>query len=130
MDEKDEDYNYASILTSIKKLLGVHPSNTHFDPEIIMDINAVFLDLSQLGVNSDEDFFINDKSTLWNEYYKEGKLLNAIVLYTYLSVKLVFDPPTSSSAIESINRRINKLESRINYEVDKPQNNLEVKPYE
>ena len=127
MDEKDKEYDYDSILISIKKLLGMHPSYTHFDTDIITYINSVFLDLSQIGVKSDEAFSISDDSTLWSDYFTDSVLLNAIKSFIYLKVKLLFDPPTSSSAIESINRQINKLEWRINIEVDKPQNNLEVK---
>ena len=39
-----------SILTSIKKLLGIDESYTHFDVDIIMHINSVFMTLRQLGV--------------------------------------------------------------------------------
>lgn len=39
-----------SILTSIKKLLGIEESYTHFDPDLIMHINSVFSILRQMGV--------------------------------------------------------------------------------
>lgn len=38
-----------SILTSIKKLLGITEEYEHFDPDIIMHINSVFSVLTQLG---------------------------------------------------------------------------------
>ena len=34
--------NTESILTSIKKLLGIDAGYTHFDPDLIMHINSVF----------------------------------------------------------------------------------------
>ncbi|WP_439958482.1 phage head-tail connector protein, partial [Salmonella enterica] len=39
-----------SILTSIKKLLGIAEEYEHFDNDIIMHINSVFMILTQLGV--------------------------------------------------------------------------------
>ena len=39
-----------SILTSIKKLLGIAEEYEHFDVDIIMHINAAFSVLTQLGV--------------------------------------------------------------------------------
>ena len=39
-----------SILTSIKKLLGISEEDDYFDPDIIMHINTVFTILTQLGV--------------------------------------------------------------------------------
>ena len=39
-----------SILTSIKKLLGITEEYEHFDQDIIMHINSVFSGLTQLGV--------------------------------------------------------------------------------
>ena len=39
-----------SILTSIKGLVGVTPSDTNFDNEIIIHINSAFMALQQPGV--------------------------------------------------------------------------------
>ena len=38
-----------SILTSIKKLLGIDENYTHFDADIIMHINSVFSILTQMA---------------------------------------------------------------------------------
>ena len=51
-----------SILTSIKKLLGIAEEYTQFDSDIIMHINSVFTTLTQLGVGPSEGFFIEDNS--------------------------------------------------------------------
>ena len=37
----------VSILDSIKKLLGIDPSDPSFDDEVIMDINSVFTILTR-----------------------------------------------------------------------------------
>ena len=49
-----------SILTSVKKMLGIAEEYTHFDADLIMHINSVFMILAQLGVGPSEGFFIED----------------------------------------------------------------------
>lgn len=39
-----------SILTSVKKMLGIETEYEHFDADILMHINSVFSVLTQLGV--------------------------------------------------------------------------------
>lgn len=99
-----------NILTSIKKLLGIEGIYEHFDDDIIMHINSVFMILNQLGIGPKEGFNIT-KETKWNEYTTD-KNLEAIRTYIYLKVRLVFDPPSSSFAIESIQRTISEYEWR------------------
>ena len=48
-----------SILTSIKKLLGIDESYTHFDPDLIMHINSVFSVLTQIGVGPANGFSLS-----------------------------------------------------------------------
>ena len=109
-----------SILTSIKKLLGVSEDYTQFDDDIIMHINTVFLNLTQLGVGPEEGFYIEDDSAEWSDFADiESKMpLQAVKSYVYLKVKLLFDPPLSSSVIESMNRMIAELEWRLNVAVE------------
>lgn len=109
-----------SILVSIKKLLGIAEDYTQFDDDIIMHINTVFLNLTQLGVGPEEGFFIEDATTDWEEFVDIEKTaqLHAIKSYMYLKVKLLFDPPLSSAVIESTNRMISELEWRLNAAVE------------
>ena len=107
-----------SILNTIKKQLGITEDYTVFDNDLIIHINSVFLTLSQLGVGPDEGFFIEGKTDSWTDYIDEGVLLNSIKTYVYLKVKLLFDPPGSSYAIDAINNIIKELEWRINVQVE------------
>ena len=109
-----------SILDSIKKLLGISDEYTQFDSDIIMHINTVFMNLTQLGVGPDTGFFIEDKSAVWSDFVDlENEIqLNAVKTYVYLKVKLLFDPPLSSSVVQSINNMILELEWRLNAVVD------------
>ena len=105
-----------SILTSIKKLLGITESCTDFDTDIIMHINTVLMTLNQLGVGT-EGFQIEDKNAVWSDFIKSDKLA-AIKSYVHLRVKLLFDPPLNSAIIEAIKESIKELEWRLNVRVE------------
>ena len=108
-----------SILTSIKKLLGVSEDYDHFDADIIMHINTVFTILTQLGVGPSKGFRIEDETTTWDEFVSADSLLyESVKSYIFLKVKLLFDPPLSGTVIESYNRQISELEWRLNVTAD------------
>ena len=108
----------TSILTSIKKMLGVAEDYTEFDEDIITHINSVFLNLTQLGVGPVEGFMIEDNTAVWEDFIDDSIRLQAVKTYMYLKVKLLFDPPLSSSVTESFTRMIAELEWRLNVAVD------------
>lgn len=103
-----------SILTSIKKLLGISEEYEHFDADLIMHINSVFMILTQLGVGPSEGFHITDSSENWVDFIPEPARIELVKSYMYLKVKLLFDPPSSSAVIESMNRMISEFEWRLN----------------
>ena len=103
-----------SILTSIKKLLGITEEYEHFDQDIIIHINSVFMILNQLGVGPSNGFSITDKTAVWSDFISEGANLESVKSYIYLKVRLLFDPPTASAVMESMNRMISELEFRLN----------------
>lgn len=109
-----------SILTSIKKMLGVPEEYTHFDSDIVMHINSVLSILSQLGVGPATGFSISDKTSTWKDFLSTGTNLDSVKSYVYLKVKLLFDPPASSAALESTKNMISELEWRIYVQVDPP----------
>lgn len=103
-----------SILTSVKKMLGITEDYTHFDADIIIHINSVFSILTQLGVGPDNGFMIQDKESVWSEFTEDDRKIELVKSYVYLKVKLLFDPPLSSAVIESTNRMISECEWRLN----------------
>ena len=107
-----------SILTSIKKLLGIEEEYTQFDADILMHINTVFLNLNQLGVGPEEGFLLENETDTWEDFIGDSNQLQAVKTYVYLKVKLLFDPPLSSSVVESMERMISELEWRLNVAVD------------
>ena len=107
-----------SILTTIKKLLGIAEEYTHFDADLIMHINSVLSILNQIGVGPSDGFSIEDKEDVWTDFIPQSPKLEFVKSYVYMKVKLLFDPPTSSAVIESINRLTSELEWRIQVAVD------------
>lgn len=103
-----------SILTSIKKLLGIAEEYEHFDDDIIMHINSALMVLTQLGVGPPEGFSIANEDAEWRDFIGDATKIESVKSYVYMKVKLLFDPPPSSAAIESLNRMINEFEWRIN----------------
>ena len=107
-----------SILTSIKKLLGIGEEYDHFDPDLIIHINSVFMILTQLGVGPSEGFSIQDATAKWTDFLPDASKLEAVKTYVFLKVKLVFDPPLSSAVIDAMKQAINELEWRLNVEAE------------
>lgn len=107
-----------SILTSIKKLLGIAEDDMSFDPDIIMHINSVFMVLRQLGVGPPEGFSIEGEDAVWSDFVSSNTLIESIKTYMYMKVRLIFDPPTSTAMIDSMKRLIDEFEWRLNVAVE------------
>lgn len=108
-----------SILTSIKKMLGIEPDFTHFDNDIVIYINSALMVLNQLGVGPEAGFIITGNTEIWKDFLFDRTDLEAIKTYIYLKVRLVFDPPTNSFLVDAIEKQISELEWRINIQSEK-----------
>lgn len=113
VSEENVSSTDETILTSIKKLLGIYNENTDFDTDILIHINSVIVILNQLGIGPNEGFEI-DENTTWSEYLNDNSKLNSVKTYIYLKVKMVFDPPTSASIREANIQMMDELEWRLN----------------
>ena len=100
------------ILASIKKLLGINPDYKAFDTDITIHINTVFAILNQLGIGPDEGFSIEHGYERWSDYTTTENE-NMVRTFVYLKVRLMFDPPTSSVLMDSINNTLAELEWRL-----------------
>lgn len=114
--------NAESILTSVKKLLGIAEEYTQFDTDIIIHINTIFMALQQMGIGPKDGFSIIDENDLWTDFMEDSILLNSVKTYMYLRVKLLFDPPLTSSTVDSFNKLISELEFRMNSKAEYPNN--------
>lgn len=108
----------TSILTSIKKLLGVSEEDVNFDTDIIMHINSAFFKLNQLGVGPSTCFIISDKTAKWETFLQNRQDLESAKIFVYLNVRLIFDPPQSSFLLDSIKEQIREIEWRLNIQVE------------
>lgn len=102
-----------SILTSIKKLIGITGEYTQFDVDIMIYINSAFGILHQLGVGPADGFRISGKEDTWDQFLQDEKKLELVKTYVYLKVKILFDPPLSSAVMDCINREISQCEWRL-----------------
>lgn len=108
-----------SILTSTKIAMGIIPEYDSFDAQIIMLINSAFSTLSQIGIGPDDGFYIDDDSTTWNDYLDGKRILNMVIQYVHIYVRLGFDPPQNSFAVQSMKDQLNELTWRINVQAEK-----------
>jgi hypothetical protein len=103
-----------SILTSVKKMLGIAEEYEHFDADLLMHINSVFSILHQLGVGPADGFMIEDKSSIWSDFISDESKYTLAKSYMFLKVKLLFDPPLSSAVLECYKTQISEYEWRLN----------------
>ena len=107
-----------SILTSIKKLLGITEDYTAFDTDIIIHINTVIMILNQMGVG-EKGFHITGKTETWSDYIGDDTILEMTKTYIYLKVRMVFDPPsTGGGVMDAMEKTIAELEWRLNSHAD------------
>lgn len=114
-----------SILTTIKKMLGIAYEYEVYDVDITALINSTFLILKQLGVGPKEGFFITDSSQIWEDFLPSGPLLESVKSYIYMKVRLVFDPPSSSYVVTAYENQIKEFEWRANVESDRGCKNVQ-----
>lgn len=107
-----------SILTSIKKMLGITEEYEHFDADLVMHINSVFMVLNQLGVGPPDGFTIKGKDEVWTDFIPEEPRLELVKSYMGLKVRLLFDPPLGTAVVDVMNRQISEFEWRLNVAVD------------
>lgn len=104
--------NNESILTSIKKLLGIPEDVTEFDMDIIMCINTVFASLNQMGIGPTVCYSIESKDNKWSEFIGTRKDMAPVKTYIWLKVRTLFDPP-NNQVQTAVDNNIAELESRL-----------------
>lgn len=110
-----------SILTSIKKLLGISEEFEAFDPDVIMYINMALNTLTELGVGPKEGFRIESAEETWDSFVGKDTRFEMVRTYVFLKTKMVFDPPQSSVVMECYREQAKELEFRLNVLVDPPE---------
>ena len=107
---------YRSILNDVKKMLG--PDNdTVFDEELIMFINNELETLSQVGACPKGSCITSNLNT-WSDIFDDQGIVSKAKAFIFYEVKLSFDPPQSSFAIESFKKKADEALWRINHDAD------------
>ena len=103
-----------SILETIKKMLGLPKDYDSFDTDILVHINTVLSNLTQMGIGPEEGFTITGYNETWSQFTTSDPLkTQQIKSYIYLKVKTIFDPSANSNVAEAINKAIAELEYRL-----------------
>lgn len=103
----------VSILTSVKKVLLLDPSDTAFDIDVLMHINSAVSTLCQLGVGPPLGLLIEDASTTWDAITTDPRY-TMIRSYVYQKVRLLFDPPSNPRVFTAMETQIAEYTWRIN----------------
>ena len=78
-----------------------------------MSINTALTILMDLGLTEVEDQIVTSDDMTWDELLGERTDIEYVKTYIYQKVKMIFDPPTSTAAIDAMQRSISELEWRI-----------------
>lgn len=102
-----------SILDDVKQYIGACVSYDVFDPNIIMEINAAFVILQQLGAGPHYPFIVEDRTATWKDFSEDQTVIALAKQIVYSRTRLTFDPPSTSFVIKVYEDRIAELEWRL-----------------
>lgn len=104
-----------SILSSVKKLIGISEEDASFDLDIIFNVNAASSTLYQLGVLK-KPYTVTSKEDTYGDLLPDGSedVINQIKMYFVYKTRLGFDSSTlSGTVIEVIKDMIRETEYRL-----------------
>lgn len=93
-----------SILNSLKNMLGILPEDMDFDNELISHTNAFISNLTDIKIGPEEGFAIEDANAIWSDFVSNVSDMSAAREYLYSSIRLVFDPPSNSFVVTSLEK--------------------------
>lgn len=102
-----------SILKTIKQLIGCPDDFEQFDLDLTIHINSAFAALTQLGVGPKEGYRITGPDNVWSEFEEDTQKSSLIKDYVYIKTRLLFDPPTSGSLMDSLKEQLKEMEWRL-----------------
>ena len=102
-----------SILKTIKQLVGCPDDFEQFDMDLTIHINSAFATLTQLGAGPKEGYRITGVDNVWSEFEDDPQKLSLIKDYVYIKTRLLFDPPTTGSLMDSLKEQLKEMEFRL-----------------
>lgn len=112
MDDNKDITN--SVLSSVKKLIGIPEDEESFDIDVILNINAASSTLFQLGV-LERPYTITSKEDTYDDLIPGASedVINQIKMYFVYKTRLGFDPPSSATVTEVLKEMIKEAEYRL-----------------
>ena len=107
-----------SILITIKEKLGLGRDYTAFDTDVISNINTSLMILRQIGVGPSTGYRITGTTETWSDFIGDRIDLEGVKDFIYDRARIVFDPPTSTAALQALKEEVKELEFRLGVEVD------------
>lgn len=101
------------ILDNTKELLGIPDDVTDFDAQLVIYINMALAQLTQLGVGDTSYQVTLESGSLDTFLPGEDGIHATLQMYIYLKTRLLFDPPTSSFVLNSLEAAIKEQEWRL-----------------
>lgn len=102
-----------SILKSTKKILGIGPTDDSFDLDVLTFINTALSDLDQIGLMPEGGLVVESEEIEWLALNLPYKEMNMVRTYVYLKVRLLFDPPATSFAIDAMKQQLDQCFGRL-----------------
>lgn len=102
-----------SILKTIKQLVGCPDDFEQFDLDLTIHINSSFATLTHLGIGPKEGYRITGVDNVWSEFEDDPQKLSLIKDYVYIKTRLLFDPPTNGSLMDSLTEQLKEMEWRL-----------------
>ena len=106
-----------SILSTIKRMLGISDEDDVFDFELRMHINSAIMAACQLGVGR-KNFEITGYDEVWSDWLDANTGLSAIQQYIYIRVRLAWDPPANSFVVNSFEKQLDEMTWRLNVQAE------------
>lgn len=112
MDDSKDIIN--SVLSSVKKLIGIPEDEESFDIDVILNINAASSTLFQLGI-LERPYTITSKEDTYDDLIPGASedVINQIKMYFVYKTRLGFDPPSSATLTEVLKEMIKEAEYRL-----------------
>lgn len=99
-----------SILITTRQMIGPSASYEVFDTDLIININAAFSRLCQLGIGPSTPFKIHGIEEQWSDFMPEDEMPDEVKQYIYLKTRMIFDPPASGTVANAYKAQIDELE--------------------
>ena len=113
-----------SILTSVKLALGITADYQPFDAQLILYINTALATLVQVGVGT-SGFKIQSDASKWSDFIgtttDSEEVVEFAKVYVITKVRLMFDPPQSSGALQALKDLAAEYEWRGYIQCDGPE---------